>query len=116
MPALGGCAQSVESPHYDDYAPLHCLPEFVAGDGVHVFVGVLAVEVLSVRLGIMPVCKFAVMSSIVVTVLAVSPPSTNNATRSISLHVTVVDPMRRDWMSASMSFFLLCCVGLTCHS
>ena len=40
MPALGGCAQSVESPHYDDYAPLHCLPEFVASNGVHFFVGV----------------------------------------------------------------------------
>ena len=40
VPALRGCAQSVESPHYYDYAPLHCLPEFVAGDGVHFFVGV----------------------------------------------------------------------------
>ena len=38
--ALGGCEQAVESPHYDDYAPLHCLPEFVASDGVHFFVGV----------------------------------------------------------------------------
>ena len=40
MSALGGCAQAVESPHYDDYVPLHCLPEFVARDGVHFFVGV----------------------------------------------------------------------------
>ena len=40
MSALGGCEQAVESPHYDDYAPLHCLPEFVASDGIHFFVGV----------------------------------------------------------------------------
>ena len=40
VPALGGCAQYVESPHYDDCAPLHCLPEFAADDGVYFFVGV----------------------------------------------------------------------------
>ena len=40
---------------------------------------VLAVEVLAVRLGTLPVRKFAVMSAIVVTVLTVSSPSMNNA-------------------------------------
>ena len=34
------CAQDVESPHYDDYAPLHCLTKFVASDDVHFLVGV----------------------------------------------------------------------------
>ena len=44
----------------------------------------LAVAVLAVRLGTPPVHKFALMSAIVVTVLTVltvSPPSMNNATR-----------------------------------
>ena len=65
---------------------------------------VLEVAVLAVRLGTPPVRKFAVMSAIVVTVLTVSPQSMNNATRSIFLHVTVVDPMRRDWMSENLRY------------
>ena len=65
---------------------------------------VLAVEVLAVRLGTLPVHKFAVISAIVVTVLTIFPLSMNNATRSIYLHVTVVDPMRRDWMLAYLRY------------
>ena len=79
----------------------------------------LAVEVLAVRLGIPLVIKFVVIYTIVVTVLTVSNPSMNNATRSVFLHGTVVDLMRRDWMSAYlryprsyMLFFFLRRVGL----
>ena len=64
----------------------------------------LAVEVLVVKLGTPHVRKFAVMFAIVVTVMTVSPPSMNNATRSIFLHVTVVDPMISDWMSAYLRY------------
>ena len=32
--------QAVKRPHYNDNAPLHSLSKFVAGDGVHLFVGV----------------------------------------------------------------------------
>ena len=65
---------------------------------------VLAVEVLVVKIVTPPVLKFVVMSAIVVTVLIVSPPSMNNATRSIFLHVTVVDPMRSVWMLAYLRY------------
>ena len=61
--------------------------------------GVIVVEVLVLELGKPSVRRFAAMSVIMVNVLTVSPPSMNNAARSIFLQVTVVDPMRSDWMS-----------------